>query len=35
MRGAITGLTAKKILFGPKNSKVLRPVFGVLSDLPN
>jgi hypothetical protein len=35
MGGANTGLTAKKILFGPKKSKVLRAFFGVLLVLPN
>jgi hypothetical protein len=33
--GSKNELTAKKILFGPKKSKVLRAVFGVLLVLPN
>jgi hypothetical protein len=35
MYGANKDLTAKKILFGPKKSKVLRAIFGVLLVLPN
>jgi hypothetical protein len=33
--GSHEGLTAKKILFVPKKSKVLRTVFGFLLVLPN
>jgi hypothetical protein len=35
MGGANTGIATKKILFGPKKSKVLRAFFGVLLVLPN
>jgi hypothetical protein len=32
---AYKDLATKKILFGPKKSKVLRAIFGVLLVLPN